>query len=146
MTKDVWINLPVKNVQQTKTFFSEIGFSFKSEFEKQNVSAAMLIGEKNTVIMFFEESVFKGFVQSETTDAKTGSEVLISFDAESEKEVDEMAEKVIKAGGTVFGSPSAINGWMYGMGFADPDGHRWNMLYLDFSKIPGKNYQSGQSY
>lgn len=61
---------------------------------------------------------------------------MISFDAESREEVDEMAAKVRAAGGTIFGEPGEIRGWMYGFGFADLDGHRWNMVFMDFSKLP----------
>ena len=65
-----------------------------------------------------------------------GSEVLISFDAESREEVDETARKVFEAGGTVFSKLAEIQGWMYGFAFADLDGHRWNMVFMDFSKLP----------
>ncbi len=45
-------------------------------------------------------------------------------------------KKVEFAGGSIFGKPSEIDGWMYGAGFADLDGHRWNLLYMDESKMP----------
>ncbi|MWV46977.1 hypothetical protein GRF59_25525 [Paenibacillus sp. HJL G12] len=59
---------------------------------------------------------------------------MLSVDAASPEEVDELLEKVVLAGGTVFGKPENKNG-MYGAGFADLDGHRWNVLYMDFSKM-----------
>ena len=62
--------------------------------------------------------------------------MMISFDAESREEVDEMARKVFEAGGNIFGEPAEIQGWMYGFAFTDLDGHRWNQLYMDFSKMP----------
>lgn len=86
--------------------------------------------------MLFEESMFEGFVKNKITDTQSSSEILISIDAESREEVDEFAKKVEEAGGTVFARPSENQGWMYGCGFSDLDGHRWNMLYMDFSKIP----------
>jgi predicted lactoylglutathione lyase len=61
---------------------------------------------------------------------------LFSFDAESREEVDEMAKKVKAAGGTLYAEPAENQGWMYGFAFVDPDGHRWNMLYMDMSKMP----------
>jgi predicted lactoylglutathione lyase len=69
-------------------------------------------------------------------DTGKGSEVLFSFDAESREEVDALAKKVEHAGGDIYGQPSETQGWMYGFAFADPDGHRWNMLYMDMSKMP----------
>ncbi|HEY0029285.1 MAG TPA: VOC family protein, partial [Bacteroidia bacterium] len=86
--------------------------------------------------MLFAEAIFKGFTRAGIADTKQGSEVLFSFDAESREEVDEMAKRVEAAGGTIFGKPSDVQGWMYGCGFTDPDGHRWNVLHMDMSKMP----------
>lgn len=70
------------------------------------------------------------------TDTKQSTEVLLSIDAESREEVDEMVKKAVKAGGIIFSEPQADQGWMYGAGFADLDGHRWNVLFMDTSKMP----------
>ena len=61
---------------------------------------------------------------------------MISIDAQSRLEVDETALKVIEAGGTIFAKPAENQGWMYGCGFQDLDGHRWNVLYMDLNKLP----------
>jgi uncharacterized protein len=138
--KDIWINLPVKDVSKSKEFFTKLGFSFSTEYGNGNDCAGLLVGSKKTVIMLFLESTFKKFIGSEIADTKLGTEVLFSFSAENKDEVDEMAKKVTDAGGTIFGKPSDIQGWMYGFGFIDPDGHRWNSLYMDMSKMPkGQN-------
>jgi predicted lactoylglutathione lyase len=97
----------------------------------------MVVGEGHFVVMLFEEMLFSSFSQNSITDTKSSSEVLISIDAESREEVDELAEKVKEAGGNVFAPPAESQGWMYGCGFADLDGHRWNVLFMDFSKLPG---------
>lgn len=134
MTKQIWLNLPVKEVAASKAFFSKIGFSFNEEHDTPS-STCMVVGEGKFVVMLFEESLFAGFSQNKITDTKTSSEVLISIDAESKQEVDELAKKVQEAGGNVFASPAESQGWMYGCGFADLDGHRWNVLFMDFSKL-----------
>ena len=135
MTKEIWINLPVKDVTKTKDFFTKIGFPL-NEKQTNDEMACFNVGEKNITVLFFAEETFKGFTKNEISDTKAGSEVLISFDAENREEVDEMASKVFDAGGTVFSEPAEIQGWMYGCAFADLDGHRWNMVYMDFSKLP----------
>ena len=61
--------------------------------------------------------------------------MLISVGVEKKQEVDELAKKAVAAGGTVFGQPGG-NDFMYGCGFIDPDGHRWNALYMDTTKAP----------
>lgn len=135
MTKQIWINLPVKDIEKSKAFFTALGFSFDSEYGNTETSASLIIGEKNVVVMLFTEEVFKGFTQTTLADTSKGSEVLFSIDAESKQEVDEFLKKVKFAGGTIFGDPQD-QGWMYGFGFADLDGHRWNMLYMDITKMP----------
>jgi uncharacterized protein len=134
MTKQIWLNLPVKEVAKSKAFFSKIGFSFNEEHDTPS-STCMVVGEGKFVVMLFEESLFAGFSQNKLTDTQSSSEILISIDAESAAEVDELAKKVEEAGGKVFAAPAENQGWMYGCGFADLDGHRWNVLFMDFSKL-----------
>jgi len=136
MTKELWINLPVKDVKKAKDFYTKIGFTLNEKYGNNDSSASFLIGTKNIIVMLFAEPVFKGFVRDEISDTSKGSEVLFSIDAESRAEVDEIAKKAEAAGGRVFAKPGENQGWMYGCGFCDPDGHRWNALYMDFSKMP----------
>ena len=135
MTKEIWLNLPVKDVDKSKEFFSRIGFS-PNEKHTTGDMACFEVGEKKMTVLFFAEETFKSFTKSEISDAKAGGEILISFNAESREEVDETARKVFEEGGTVFSEPGEIQGWMYGFAFADLDGHRWNMVHMDFSKAP----------
>jgi len=136
MTKEIWINLPVKDINKSKEFFTKIGFSNNPGLGNSDVSTSFLIGSKKVIIMLFDESVFKNFTRNNIPDTKESTEVLFSFDAESREEVDELAKKVKEAGGTLYGEPGEIQGWMYGCGFCDLDGHRWNVLYMDMIKMP----------
>ena len=134
MTKQLWLNLPVKDVEKSKSFFSKLGFSFNTEYGNSPVSASLVIGKN--VIMLFEESSFKNFTRTSVADTTTNAEVLISIDAESKEEVDELAQKASEAGATIFAKPGEKDGWMYGFGFTDLDNHRWNVLYMDMNKMP----------
>jgi predicted lactoylglutathione lyase len=138
MAKQIWLNLPVKAVSESKAFFKKIGFFFNEEHDTPS-STCLLVGEGNFVVMLFEASLFATFSQNGLTDTQESSEILISIDAESKEEVDELAKKVEEAGGNVFSPPAESQGWMYGFGFADLDGHRWNVLYMDFSKLSKEN-------
>ncbi len=135
MTKELWLNLPVRDLEKSKAFFATLGFRFNAQHGNSEHSAGLMIGNKNIVVMLFSEPAFKNFTRIDIADTSIGSEVLISIDAESREEVDGYAHKVRLAGGTVFGDPGG-NEWMYGMLFADLDGHRWNVLYMDISKMP----------
>ena len=136
MTKEFWINLPVKDINKSKEFFNKLGFKFNTKHGNNEYSASLLIGDKNVVVMLFDEPTFKSFTNNEIVNTKQGTEVLLSIDAESKEEVDEMAEKAIKAGGKSNHKPTDMKGWMYGCIFSDIDGHCWNVLYMDMSKIP----------
>ena len=135
MTKEMWLNLPVRDVNKSKEFFQKIGFKQNEKHESPEM-VCFEVGEKKMTVLFFAEDTFKDFTKTDVSDAKRGAEVLISFDAENRAEVDETARKVFDAGGTVFSEPGEIQGWMYGFAFADLDGHRWNMIHMDFSKMP----------
>ncbi len=135
MTKELWINLSVKNVKKSKEFFTRIGFTPEEAHETADM-ACVRVGEKNIAVLLFAEETLKGFMKNEISDTKAGSEMMISFDAESREEIDEMAQKVSEAGGNIFAEPAEIQGWMYGFSFADLDGHRWNQIFMDFSKLP----------
>ena len=134
MAKQIWLNLPVKDIKQSKMFFSAIGFSFNEEHDTE-YSTCMLVGASNFVIMLFEQRMFEDFIKNKIADTQKTSEMLISIDAESWEEVDEIAHKVEEAGGIVFSKPALSQGWMYGCGFSDLDGHRWGVLYMDFNKL-----------
>lgn len=123
MTKELWINLPVKDVKKSKEFFSKIGFTPEEAHETADMTCVK-VGEKNIAVLLFAEETLKGFMKNEISDTKAGSEMLISFDAESREEVAETAKKVRDAGGTIFSEPAEIPGWMYGFAFTDLEEHR----------------------
>ena len=133
MAKQIFVNLPVKDLKKTMEFFTKLGFSFNPQFTDDK-AACMIISE-NIFVMLLLEKFFKTFTKKEISDAKKTTEVLIAIDVESRNEVDEMIKKAIKAGGTIY-NQSQDHGWMYGHSFADPDGHQWEVLYVDESAMP----------
>lgn len=135
MIQDLWINLPVKNIVQSKAFFSELGFSFNTQHGNADNSACLLIGQKNVVVMLFDETTFKSFTNSPITDTQQATEVMLSIGVESKDAVDEIAKKAVASGGRSSHQPSQMQGWMYGCVFTDLDGHKWNVLYMDMKKM-----------
>jgi len=128
MAKQLWINLPVADIERARRFFAAIGWTVQPQHPSTD-GVGILVG--GVQIMLFPEETFRGFVKHEMADPARGSEVLFSFSAESREEIDELAARVEQAGGSVFAKPASNQGWMYGFGFADPDGHRWNGLFMD---------------
>ncbi|MCY7293050.1 MAG: SRPBCC domain-containing protein, partial [Ferruginibacter sp.] len=98
-------------------------------------NACFMMGEKKIALMLFPEAVFTSFTQHAIADTNIGVEMFISIDAETRDEVDELAKNAVDAGADLFARPGEKDGWMYGCAFADLDGHRWNILYTDMSKM-----------
>ncbi|MBT2739019.1 VOC family protein [Bacillus sp. ISL-7] len=135
MPKQFWINLPVKDINKSKEFYRKVGFMVNEQHGNSD-QAQLIIGDHNARVMLFPASTFEKFTRQVIVDTKQATEVLLSVDADSREEVDVMAKNAVEAGGTIFGEPSESQGWMYGCGFTDLDGHRWNVLYMDMSKMP----------
>lgn len=136
MAKEFWVNLPVKEISKSRAFFKAIGFTENVQFSENPTMASFFLGDKNVVVNFFPEDLFKSFSNTEIADTTKGTEALFSIDAQSPAEVDEVANKAVAAGAKLYANPGEKDGWMYGCGFSDLDGHRWNVLYMDFSKMP----------
>ncbi|MBZ5201884.1 VOC family protein [Planomicrobium chinense] len=129
MATDFWINLPVKDLNRSKEFFQSLNFTVNERFSDSEQMAGVVVGEHNSMIMLFPEATLEGFARNPMTDTAASTEVLLSISADSREEVQEMCEKVIQAGGKIFSEPGETNG-MYGAGFCDLDGHRWNLLVM----------------
>ena len=135
MENEFWLNLSSKDLVKAKEFFTKIGFTMNDRHSGSHM-VSMFIGNKKTVLNLFSEDMLKGFMDQPVTNTKQSNEIIFSIGAASPAEVDELAKKAVEAGANLFGKPGYKDGWMYGCGFADLDGHRWNILYMDMSKIP----------
>ncbi|CAM3686905.1 VOC family protein [Marinicrinis lubricantis] len=129
----IFVNLPVKDLQQTKEFFKAIGFEFNPQFTDEN--AACLVINDNIFAMLLTEPFFKGFMKKEVCNTSSHAEVIIALSAESREQVDEWADRALKAGGKQASDP-ADHGFMYTRSFEDLDGHIWEISYMDMSAVP----------
>lgn len=131
MIKQIFVNLPVKDLDKSIQFFTKIGFTFNPQFTDKN-AACMIIGE-NIFAMLIVEQFFKTFIKKEIAEAKKTTEVLLALSVSDRKEVDDMMKKVIAAGGKEARAAQDY-GWMYGRSFEDLDGHIWEVFYMDESQ------------
>lgn len=130
-SQSIWANLSVTDVKKTHKFYKALGFRPNGKFPNEYELASFLVGEDDFIVHFFSKESFKPSLGGEIADLKNGNEVMFTLSADSKEEVDEWAEAVEKAGGTLFSKPQEIQGqehW-YGCGFADPDGHKWNVFF-----------------
>jgi uncharacterized protein len=131
MANNLWLNLPVRDLAIASAFYEAIGFTAHPGPGNTPTSASFLIGPEKIVLMLFVREVFSGFTCNPVLDSSAGTEVLFSLGAESRQQVDEWARRAVAAGGTMFTAPADAHGYLYGCGVCDPDGHRWNVLFMD---------------
>ncbi|MBU5349102.1 extradiol dioxygenase [Paenibacillus sp. LC231] len=129
---NIFVNLPVKDLEKTKDFFSKIGFEFNAQFTDKN-AACLVIGD-NIFAMLLTEDYFKTFTKKDLSNAANTTEVILALSAESREQVDEIVNAALSAGGSPSNDP-VDHGFMYGWSFQDPDGHLWEVMYMDQSQV-----------
>ncbi|MCC5906829.1 MAG: VOC family protein [Balneolaceae bacterium] len=126
--RQVWANLPVKDVKRTRKFYDNLGFKLNGDHKSGHL-VSFFAGSDNLIIHFFQVDMFKEASGGDVADLSKGNEIMYTIGANSRQEVDTWAEQVVKAGGRVFAKPVELQSPWYGCGFADPDGHKWNVFY-----------------
>jgi uncharacterized protein len=132
MTRQIFVNLPVKDLNKSVEFFTKLDFTFNPQFT--NEDATCMIVDENIFVMLLVEKYFQTFTPKEICDASKNTEVLVSLSFESRAEVDAMVAKAIAAGGSTYKEPNDM-GFMYQHGFQDLDGHLWEIFFMDESAI-----------
>ena len=127
MNRQMFVNLPVRDLKRTKAFFAALGFSFNPQFSDES-GACMIIGADNFV-MLLAESFFKTFTKKQIVDARKATEVLVCISCASDDEVRELVAKAKKNGGSIPREPQDL-GFMYQHAFEDPDGHIWELVHM----------------
>jgi len=133
MSNQIYVNLPVQDLEKSKAFFTRLGFTFNPQFS--NEQGACMVVSENIFVMLLTETFFQTFTKKQVADAKTTTEVLLAIDVESREKVDEMVKTAVAAGGSVYRGTDD-HGWMYSHSFADPDGHQWEVMYIDPNAVP----------
>jgi predicted lactoylglutathione lyase len=128
MSRKLFLNLPVKDLERTKAFWRSLGFSFNPQFTDEK--AACLVFSEDGYAMLLVEEFFKTFTKREICDTRTSCEGAFALSCESRAEVDAILEKALAAGGTEPGKPMDY-GFMYQRGFEDLDHHHWEILWMD---------------
>nr|WP_255032169.1 VOC family protein [Bordetella genomosp. 1] len=128
MHKQIFVNLPVADLPRSQAFFSGLGLHFNPKFTNQQ-AACLVIGE-NLYAMLLVHDFFQGFSGRPVADARQATEVMVALSCESREEVDEVVRRALAAGGTAPRPPQDY-GFMYSHGFEDPDGHIWELVYMD---------------
>ncbi|PSK91244.1 VOC family protein [Taibaiella chishuiensis] len=133
MTTQIFVNLPVKDLNRSVAFFTQLGYTFNPQFTDEK--ATCMIISDTIYVMLLTEPFFQTFTKKEIVDAHKATESLICLSAGSKEAVDEMIHKATAAGATI-PNPATDHGFMYQHCFDDPDGHRWEFVWMDPNGIP----------
>src|SRR5687768_5691773 len=130
----LFVNIPVTDLQRSITFFEALGFSFNPHFTDATATC-MLVGE-DAYFMLLTRDRFASFSKRPTGDARAETNALFAVGVNSREEVDAMVRKAVAAGGSHAVDPQD-HGFMYGWSFYDPDGHHWEVFWMDPAVVNG---------
>jgi len=124
----IFVNLPVRDLEASRTFFAALGYTFNPAYTDAN--AACMIISDSIFVMLLVESFFRGFTTQPISDARQQTEVITCLSATSRAAVDALVDKALKAGASE-PMPARDYGFMYQRGFQDLDGHLWEIAHMD---------------
>ena len=124
----MFLNLAVEDLDRSIAFFRELGFEFDQRFTDETASC-MVVSDSAFVMLLVRER-FQDFTKRELADPTTHTEAIIALSADSREAVDELGDKGLAAGGSPANDPMD-HGFMYGRSFYDPDGHLWEVIWMD---------------
>ncbi|MFE9682510.1 VOC family protein [Streptomyces sp. NPDC006285] len=130
----IFVNLAVNDVDASKKFFTEIGYTINPTFSDEHCASVVI--SDTIVAMLLDKQRYADFTKKEIADSTRTSEVLLCLSAESREKVDELVDKAIAAGGSASGE-TQDHGFMYGRAFDDPDGHTWEIMWMDPAAAQG---------
>ncbi|MFW6049770.1 MAG: VOC family protein [Myxococcota bacterium] len=126
---NLYVNLPVRDLERSKKFFAALGFSFNPDFTDEK--AACMVVSDDVNVMLLTEPFFKTFMPREVCDTSRHTEAILALSCGSRQEVDAMVDRAIAAGGARAMDPMEHGQMMYSWSFYDPDGHHWEVFWMD---------------
>ena len=128
--KKIWANYAVSDLDRTTKFYTALGFKSNNKHISKELTS-FFFGEDKLVIHFFLKDILQTNLKGEIVDSQKMNEIIFTVSAESKSQVDEWAKEIEKAGGKLVSQPEEFGKGYYGFIFADPDGHRFNVFYME---------------
>ncbi len=128
MNRMIFVNLPVADLRRSVDFWKRLGFSFNAQFTDDK--AACMVVSDLACVMLLTEDFFSTFTPRRVADPHERTGAIMALSAGSREEVDALADDALATGGSA-ANPPQDEGFMYGRSFHDPDGHLWEVLYMD---------------
>jgi hypothetical protein len=135
MLRQIFVNLPIADMARARAFFEALGLSFNPQFSNEQ-GACLQIAE-NIHAMLLVKPFFQGFTKKPVADATQSTEVIIALSCDSRAEAEALVAKAVAAGATTPNAP-VDHGFMFQHGFADLDGHQWEVFWMDMAAAPAQ--------
>jgi len=132
MSRMLYPNLAVEDLDRSIAFFTELGFTFDERFTDETATA-MIVNDQ-AVVMLLKRDRFADFTTKQLADPRSQTEAIMAVSADSREDVDSFADKALAAGGSPANEPMDMD-FMYGRSFQDPDGHQWEVFWMDPSTL-----------
>jgi uncharacterized protein len=129
MARMLFVNLAVEDLDRSLDFFTKLGFAFDERFTDETATC-MVVGS-DAFVMLLTRPKFGEFARRDVADPRSGTQVIVAFSAQSREEVDELAERALQNGGSPAADPIEMGDFMYARSFYDPDGHHWELVWMD---------------
>ncbi|HEU0283528.1 MAG TPA: VOC family protein [Sphingomicrobium sp.] len=130
MSRMIFVNLPVEDLQKSKRFYEALGARNEPKFS--NEAAAMMMLSETIHVMLLTKPFYSSFTSKPIADAHNCSQVLLAISCDSPAEVDTLVDAAASNGGKAEPGPKQeMGGMMYGRSFEDPDGHHWEPMWMD---------------
>lgn len=131
MSQMIFVNLPVKDLARSKAFYAAIGATNNPQFTDE--TAAMMSFSLEVNVMLLTHARWADFTPKAIPDAKSHAQVLLALSRDSREAVDAITAKAEAEGTVIDPTPKQDHGWMYGRSFEDPDGHIWEVMWMDLA-------------
>jgi len=133
MANQIFINLAVKDLQKSMNFYAALGFSNNPQFSDE--TGKCMVWSENIFVMIMTHEKFSSFATNPIADTKSNLAGLFSLSVDSIDEVNSILTNGLNSGGT---EPHEMRdyGFMQQRTIEDPDGHTWEIFYMDITKFP----------
>lgn len=135
MATQIFVSLPVKDLNRSKDFFTKLGYTFNTQFSDEK--AACMVVSDTIYVMLMTETFLQTFTKKEIVNAHKAIECSLCLSADSKDAVNEMVDKAVAAGATI-PDPATDYGFMYQHSFDDLDGHHWEYMWMDPKSMPAQ--------
>jgi predicted lactoylglutathione lyase len=134
MSTEMFVNLPVTDLNRATSFYRALGYSVNPQFT-DDTAACIVLDDGHLYLMLLTHDSWARFTSKPIVDSTTDSEVILAISAEDRAGVDALADTALAAGGSFSYEPQDL-GFMYSRSFQDPDGHLWEVMFMDLSAMP----------